>query len=160
MLDESATRLLAIALAAMGFDAIDSNEVPLTLDGTSGIEFIVDPDLLVTTTEGDLVLQLLLPGGLLPDQIGDGRGDRHLDRYHLGGDLLLPCFRSGGGQSHLRGSLRRRRVETTIRISKVLLVIDVGKEGSHRVEIPGGVGVVLVIMALGAAEGRTHPRLR
>ena len=45
-------------------------------------------------------------------------------------------------------------------LGHVPFVVDVGEERAQRVEVFGGVGVVFVVMALGAAHRRSHPHAR
>ena len=81
----------------------------------------------------------------------------------LGVEFGGPVAVERADDRHLGIPLRRQCVEVLAAeapLLHVLLVVDVGEEAAERVEVFGRVGVVLVVVALGAAHRRPHPHAR
>ncbi len=68
----------------------------------------------------------------------------------------------GTDHRHLRKAGGRQGVGASAKtsVSHVPLIINVGEESPHRVEVAGGERIVLVVMALAAAECGPQPDLR
>ena len=86
-----------------------------------------------------------------------------LERVDLGFELLGAAAFKRTNDRNLGGANRWQAVEVLLAKAapvEMPFVVDVGKEGPEAIEVGGRVGVVLVIVALGAAHRGAHPGAR